>query len=125
MKNNTGKLIVILFTGLSLLFSCTKDPGNEINSVIRQEFEINAGELLSVSLGSFGDEEGAWIIKNPQHAKVSKIYRQISLSSIIYEYQPQDNYAGEDSVTIILNRGSDGASPGRNDTANIRIIVKK
>ena len=125
MKNNTGKLIVILFTGLSLLFSCTKDPGNEINPGIQQEFEINAGDLLTVNLGSFGDEEGAWIIKNPQHAKVSNLYRQISLSSIVYEYQPQDNYAGEDSVTIILNRGSDGASPGRNDTANIRIIVKK
>jgi len=125
MKTKTVKLMTVLFTGLTLLFSCTKNTGHIINSDIKQEFEINSGDILKVNLGSFGDEEGATIFKNPLYAKVSKLNRQINSSSILYEYIPQDNFVGKDSVILILNRGSDGASPDRNDTTIIRITVNK
>jgi hypothetical protein len=125
MKTKTVKRMIVLFTVLTLLFSCTKNTGHIINSYIKQEFEINSGDTLKVNLGTFGDEEGATIFKNPIYAKISKLNRQINSSSILYMYLPQDNFVGKDSVLLILNRGSDGASSGKNDTTIIRITVNK
>jgi hypothetical protein len=125
MKTKTIKHLIILFLGLTIFFSCSKNSGHIITSDIKQEFKINSGDLLKVNLGNFGDEEGASIFKNPQYAKVNKLNRQINSNSITYEYLPQDNFIGIDSVTLILNRGSDGASLGKNDTTIIRITVNK
>ena len=127
MKKKTFKIRLILFTCLLFLISCSKNNdninGHIINEFIQQEFEIKTGDTLKVNLGNFGDEEGAWIYKNPQNAKVSKTYRQLNASSVIYEYVPINMFVGKDTVTLIFNRGSDGASPGRNDTTIISIIV--
>ena len=125
MKTKAIKSLTILFLGLTLFFSCSKNSGHIIISDLKQEFEINSGDLLKVNLGSFGDEEGASIFKNPLYAKVNKLNRQKNLSLIIYEYLPQDNFVGKDSVILILNRGSDGASLGKNDTITIWITVNK
>ena len=73
-------------------------------------------------MGNFGGEEGAWIFKNPQNAKVSITYRQAS--SILYEYYPNDQFIGKDTVKLILNLGSEDASFGKNDTIGICIKVK-
>jgi hypothetical protein len=121
------KIRLVLFSGLILLISCSKNNdksnGHVIDTLIQPMIEISIGDTLKVNLGNFGDEEGAWIFKNPQNAKISKTYRQMNSSSVIYEYFPIDKFVGKDTVTLIFNRGSDGASSGTNDTTKVCIIV--
>ena len=123
MKTKLALLISIL-----MIVSCSKkdDLTSEkiVNSTIQQEIKIKNGDTLKIDLGNFGDEEGAWIFEEPQNAKVSKILRELSSSSIFYEYSPFDNFTGKDTVGLILNRGSDGASLGINDTTRICIITE-
>ena len=123
MKNQ-----LIILAGFFLIVSCSKNDdktnGKVINESIQQVINISYGDTLKVNLGSFGDEEGAWIFKNPQNAKVSKLYRQINSGEVLYEYFPKDNFIGKDTVELVLNRGSDGASLGINDTTRICITVK-
>ena len=123
MKNQ-----LIILAGFFLVVSCSKNDdstiGRVVNENIQQVININNGDTLKVTLGSFGDEEGAWIFKNPQNAKVSKVYRQVNSGLVLYEYYPNDSFIGKDTVELILNRGSDGASLGINDTTRICITVK-
>lgn len=123
MKNQ-----LIILIGLLLFISCSKkdekNNGRTINTPIQKEIQINGSDTLKINLGSFGDEEGAWIYKYPRNAKVSKIFRQINSGLVLYEYLPSDNFIGKDSVVLIFNRGSNGASAGINDTTGICIIVK-
>lgn len=118
-------LLIQLLILFSILFltSCSKNNGQVRNSDIQQVININTGDILKVNLGNFGDEEGAGIFKNPVHAKISKTYRQVNSSSIIYEYSPFDKFVGKDTVTLLLNRGSDGAHSGVIDTTKICIVV--
>jgi hypothetical protein len=123
MKTITFLIQLFILFGISFLTSCSKNNGQVINSDIQQVININTGDILKVNLGNFGDEEGAGIFKNPAHAKTSKTYRKINSSSIIYEYSPFDKFVGNDTVTLLLNRGSDGAHPGVIDTTKICIVV--
>ena len=120
------KKLTILIS-IVLLISCSKkdDLINEeiVNSSIQQEILIKNGETLRIDLGNFGDEEGALIFENAHNAKLSRLYREQSSSLITYEYSPLDNFTGIDTVGLILNRGSDGASFGFNDTMRICIIT--
>lgn len=123
MKTKLAFLISIL-----MIISCSKKDDltseNIVNSTVQQEIKIKNGDILKINLGNFGDEEGAWIFEEPQNAKVSKILRELSGCSIFYEYSPLDNFIGKDTVGLILNRGSDGASLGINDTTRICIITE-
>jgi hypothetical protein len=128
MKTRTVLFRLIILSGLLLLISCSKNnyKTNEhiINAIIQPDIVISSGDTLKVNLGTFGDEEGAGIFKNPRNAIVSKIYRQSNSTSIIYEYFPNDNFIGKDTAALILYRGSDGAHPGMSDTSKICITVK-
>jgi len=123
MKTITFLIQLFILLGISFLTSCSKNSGQVVNSDIQQVININTGDILKVNLGNFGDEEGAGIFQNPAHAKTSKTYRQTNSSSIIYEYSPLDKFVGNDTVTLLLNRGSDGAHPGMIDTTKICIVV--
>jgi hypothetical protein len=123
MKNFNFLIQIFILFGISFLSSCSKYNDQVINSEIQQVISINTGDILKINLGNFGDEEGAVIFKNPAHAKTSKTYRKINSSSIIYEYSSYDKFVGNDTVTLLLNRGSDGAHPGVIDTTKIRIVV--
>ncbi len=122
------KINVIFLISLLLLVSCSEkeDVSNAgiVESIIVKEIQISEGDTLRIDLGNFGDEEGAWIFEAPHFAKLSKVYRKLSSSSIVYEYSPLDNFKGKDRVGLILNRGSDGASQGINDTTRICIITQ-
>ncbi|RXQ94485.1 hypothetical protein EO244_09390 [Ancylomarina salipaludis] len=122
------KTKLILLISIVFLIACSeKENGNNagiVESEIQQEIQINMGDTLRIDLGNFGDEEGAWIFEAPQFAKISKIYRELSSSTMIYEYSPVDHFIGRDTVGLILNRGSDGASQGINDTTRICIITQ-
>ena len=123
MKTKLAFLISIL-----MIIACSKKDDltseNIVNSTVQQEIKIKNGDILKINLGNFGDEEGAWIFEEPQNAKVSKILRELSNSSIFYEYSPLDNFIGKDTVGLILNRGSDGPIMGINDTTRICIITE-
>jgi hypothetical protein len=120
---------LLLFSGFLILVSCSKNNegfnGNVINAVIQDQIEIRTGETLVVYPGNFGDEEGAWIIRNPRNAKISTVIRLINTNSIIYEYIPADSFVGKDTVGLIINHGSDGANSGVNNSASICINVTK
>ena len=124
MKTKSVFIYSVLFFQVLFLISCTKNNGHLITTDLKQVIEIKHGDLLIVNLGNFGDEEGAWILTTPKNAKESKIQRQVNSSSIQYQYFPLDNFVGKDSVTLVLNRGSNGASSGVNDTTKISIIVR-
>ena len=125
MKTIAVRILSVLFCELSFLVSCSKDTGRTISSEIRQEITIKTEDFLIINLGIFGDEEVAWILKDALNARVSKVYRAAFSGSVFYDYLPIDKFVGIDSVIIILNRGSDGAGPGINDTTKIRINVKR
>ncbi len=95
-----------------------------VESFLKQEIHIQSGDVLKINLGNFGDEEGARIFVNPQNAKVSKLYRELSAGSMFYEYSPLDDFSGKDIVGFIINRGSDGASLGISDSIRICIITE-
>ncbi len=122
------KTKLIFLISILMIISCSKkdDLTREhiVNSMVQQEIKIKNGDKLILNLGNFGDEEGAWIFEAPQNAKVSRILRELSSSSIFYEYSPLGNFTGKDTVGLILNRGSDGASLGINDTTWIYIITE-
>jgi hypothetical protein len=124
MKIKSVLIYSVLFFQVLFLISCTKNNGHLITTDLKQVIEIKSGDLLIVNLGNFGDEEGAWILTTPKNAKESKLQRQVNSSLIQYQYFPLDNFVGKDSVTLILNRGSNGVSSGVNDTTKISIIVR-
>lgn len=116
---------VFLISSLLFISSCKKDDQGEIIlSGIQNEIAINQGDTLKVNLGNFGDEEGASIYKQPRNAKVSIVLREKYASSITYKYYPKESFAGRDTVSLLLTRGSDGASLGRIDTVQFCILVK-
>jgi len=122
------KTKLILLISIVFLIACSEKENDNnagiVESEIQQEIQISEGDTLRIDLGNFGDEEGAWIFEAPHFAKLSKVYRKLSSSSIVYEYSPLDNFRGRDRVGLILNRGSDGASQGINDTTRICIITQ-
>lgn len=124
MKKNHFKRIVAILGLFVLAISCEKNSGQIINAALTQEYVINAKDLLKITLGYFGDEEGASILINPLHAKINQIDRPINSSLIYYTYRPLDNYIGKDSVSIIIFKGSDGSiNTGKSDTTKIVITI--
>ena len=124
MKTKSILIYLALFLQVSFLISCTKKNENIVTTDLKQVIEIRTGDLLVVTLGNFGDEEGAWILTAPKNAKESKIQHQVNSNTLQYKYIPLDLFVGKDSVTLIINRGSDGSSSGVNDTTKIQIIVR-
>jgi hypothetical protein len=123
METKAVLIYLILFFQVLFLTSCSKNKDKIITTDLKQTIEIKTGDLLIVNLGNFGDEESAWILTTPKNAKGSKVQRHVNSSVIQYQYLPLDHFIGKDSVTLILNRGSNGASSGVNDTTKIQIIV--
>jgi hypothetical protein len=90
--------------------------------------EANTVETVRVSLVNSqsyeyptvgGDEEGARISVEPQHASVSEIRRDAGTNWVAtFVYQPTAGYVGVDRAEIEIFYGSDGASPG-----NVKRVV--
>lgn len=61
-----------------------------------------------------GDEEGARISVQPQHASISEIRRDAGTNWVAtFVYQPTSGFVGIDRAEIEIFSGSDGASPPR------------
>jgi len=116
----TAFVMCLLFTlGSCKIYDCGPSGDNTLYET------IHANETYTYDLGSFGREEGASIIRQAEHYRVSRVYRQHDGSSMIYEYKPERDYLGVDEVEIHSERGSDGASQSDeivNTTIRFRII---
>lgn len=84
-----------------------KKSMKENRKVIKVKLQPN--QKYHYDLGSFGDEEGAGIHRQASHFSVSEIEREPERAK--YFYTPEKDYIGTDEVEIVIERGSDGASP--------------
>ena len=104
----------IVGLGLVLAFfmgGCDDDGSFEVRE---ESFSLDSSDTLTVSLGLFGDEEGASISLEPQFHELSKTVRGTpeNDSEVVYLYKARQDFAGSDYVEITARRGSDGASIG-------------
>lgn len=86
-----------------------------------QTKEIEMNQTCEFDLGYFGDEEGARIHKQAQHFLTSEIDREPETAK--YIYTPAKNYKGQDEVEIIIETGSDGAGPGKEEMLILKFII--
>ncbi|WP_339813979.1 hypothetical protein [uncultured Imperialibacter sp.] len=107
MKINTLVCHCSIGAMIALSTSCTKID-KDMESVT-----VAHGDTLKYSLGGFGDEEGATIEKQPQHAQFSDLDRRGDSGEMIYLYVAESDYLGADYVELRSARGSDGASKNR------------
>ena len=83
--------------------------------------ESTPAELVVVSLSNLetfsyptvgGDEEGATIVTQPQHAAISEIRRGAETNWVAtYFYQSVADYIGSDSVRLEIHTNPDGVGP--------------
>ncbi|MXV37221.1 hypothetical protein GO491_00815 [Flavobacteriaceae bacterium Ap0902] len=119
------KNIILLFSISSLIFSCEHQKDKKVQSVQEQNMEpktsgqiesapkvehitIKNTETYVYNLGGFGDEEGAFVGKEPKHAEVSEMSRDEKLIYILYTYKPTKGFVGADEVELVTMRGSSG-----------------
>lgn len=101
-----------LFNFLTILVLLTSCSGNQEPMKTYNSLDVNLtkNELYVYDTKNSGDEEGERIAKQANHYSVSEIIRD-STFRLIYRYQPEQNYVGNDMVQLELSSGSDGASP--------------
>ena len=102
-------LLALLFL-LSIVFvQCTKEDSPGIkNSPL--EIPLKNSGTYQYDFHISGDEEGAVIIQQAQHAVKSEIIRNETTNwSVVYVYQPEDDFTGIDSVKIETCTGGDGS----------------
>tara|TARA_Y100001954_G_C15413038_1_gene408433 strand:- start:70 stop:429 length:360 start_codon:yes stop_codon:yes gene_type:complete len=103
------KIAYLFFTISVLLISaCKRDIINNESDFLNQE--ISNTDTLIYILGSFGDEEGAWIVEQAKNYEISEIARDLNTSEINYFYKANSNFIGLDTVVIRSERGSNGES---------------
>lgn len=85
------------------------------------EIELTINESYVHNLGSFGDEEYATILRDPEFAEQNElVYPPEDPFTLNYLYTPEENFTGKDYVIIESKRGSDGQS--RNDEILFTIL---
>ncbi|MDR9414713.1 MAG: hypothetical protein RI564_00420 [Gracilimonas sp.] len=105
--------VYLLFFPLLIVSSCELLNAGDQHTIKEEtvvvEAELTSGDLFQYSLGHFGDEEEAEILKAPDHATISQL--SISPEEIQYKYQAIAGYTGDDDVIIQSRKGSDGEKP--------------
>ncbi|SDG99979.1 hypothetical protein [Psychroflexus sediminis] len=113
------KIILLLIVSFSLI-SCVDlfldddinypDTGEPVTS-----FQINVGNnsaggnnIVESSLGTYREDQSASFKLQAQHYQISKLERNQDTGEIIYIYQPQQDYVGEDYVEILAPTDSNG-----------------
>lgn len=116
MSNPKKLKVMFRFILLLLCFVIGCNTDDLETSYETVEATVESGETFEHDLGSFGDEEGAFIHEEPEHAKLSDLER-VDYTQVIYRYEAEDGFTGEDYVELRSERGSDGAS----ENTDIRI----
>ena len=116
--------LLCLFVSIILLGGCEKETVAH-HSLVKNTIDtvIFINQSLEYNLGSFGDEEGAYIFGFPEHAKTCQIIIRQPEERTLF-YTPIDSFVGTDTVIVVTERGSDGASESSAvDTVKIVIHV--
>ena len=108
--------LILSLTFCLLCLGCTVNSDDSSSNTIRGfeliEVNLSQDDKLIYSLGNFGDEEGARIKKQAQHAELSDLeYGYDGAVVINFVYKPEPGFLGEDLIWIEINRGSDGELP--------------
>ncbi|MTI29537.1 hypothetical protein E1171_01815 [Cytophagales bacterium RKSG123] len=104
MKNSIIYLVILI-----LFASCDEDqePIKTYNSI---DIDITKNELYIYDTKNSGDEEGGHIFVQAMHYSISELVRD-STFRLVYRYQPEKDYIGNDKVQLELSSGSNGAGP--------------
>lgn len=116
-------ITTILLMVFAFFISCSSDDNNSDGEIIKVNTTISTSEIYTYNLGSFGDEEGAFIEKQAENFEISKLERNFPSGEIIYTYKPQSGFTGTDYVELKTSRGSNGASPNTNISI-LKITIK-
>jgi len=112
---------VVIVAAVSLLSSC-KDLGEDAttaNIAVRAVTLRNSDTYQYPTLS--GDEEGATIVKQAQHFKISEVRRNTSTNwDAVYVYQPEPGYTGNDYVELEITRNPVGTL-GHEQTSRLGI----
>ena len=117
--------IISLFLLSIAIIQCTKEKILEERST-SLEITLKNSEVYQYDFNISGDEEGAEIIMQAKHAAKSEIIRDVSTNwSVVYLYQPEMNFTGNDTVQIETCTGGDGTMNScTSDTVQFLFRVK-
>lgn len=116
-------LTTILLMVFSCFISCSSDDNQSDGEIIKVTATISTSEIYTYNLGSFGDEEGAYIEKQAENFEISKLERNFPSGEIIYTYKPKSGFIGTDYVELKISKGSTGASLNTNISI-LKITIK-
>ncbi len=119
----TAKFLLIIISNLFLVYCTYEDiPDDEKSG----EIELKSGQEFRYDFNISGDEEGASIITQAEHAEVSQLIRdELTNWSVVYRYKSVAGYTGIDSVEIETCTGGDGISCNQLDTLIFTFHVVK
>jgi len=99
---------IFLFLLFTAFVQCTKEETPETENT-PLEIILTNSDVYQYDFNISGDEEGAEIIQQAKHAAKSEIIRDATTNwSVVYFYQPEENFSGVDSVQIETCTGGDG-----------------
>lgn len=96
------KKILIFFTVIGLLISCSKEEDNTVYKT--QEIRINLSNdlIYYYYIGKFEEEDvGPEITNQAQHFEYSDLLIYEDTGTVSYRYKPLSEYVGEDYVEIL------------------------
>ena len=119
----TAKYLLLIINMLFLVYCTYEDIPDDKKS---GEIELKSGQEFIHDFNISGDEEGATIITQAEHAEVSQLIRNESTNwSVIYRYKSVEDFIGLDSVIIETCTGGEGISCNQLDTLVFTFHVVK
>lgn len=122
MKSTALPIITIV---LLLIFGCNTTDSNITKKV--EHVIISSSETYTYRTGISGDEEGAQIIRQPNHYEISDIIRNETTNfEVVYRYKPATGFTGTDRVELKLSTKPAGnpPTPTRFETLTIEFTVE-
>jgi len=123
--------LILLTTNCNTHLENTTDSQSEEQVFLKafdQELQLNNTDTHTISIGDFGDEEGAAILQHPSQFEQSEIVRDASSNwNPVYKYKAKNNFKGVDSVlieTCKLNKQSPSLNCSK-DTLKIKLTIDK
>ncbi len=120
----TTIIFLQLFFVALILCNCEQDK--TVNEQNPFDITLKNTEDYTYDFQISGDEEGATIITQAEHAEISELIRGESTNwSVVYHYKPLSGYSGDDSVKIETCTGGDGTNCGETRQITIYFTITK
>ena len=110
------KIFLILIS--VICFSCTRDDDGTPTPKIEENVFISKSENYNYQIGFLGDEDGVEITQQAQHFEISRVVRNNNTGEVIYNYKPQSDFIGSDSVELSVTT----YAVGLNRSSTVRIV---